>query len=122
MPALGAPPTSAVPKVRRGGGGTGTGNGTGVGAVVAGIAHGVPVLLLFGAHVVTDMEGINTGGGVAGGGAVLTACANAADGIAMAITSMLKRPTKFTFAILPAENHRKDDAAHTKPQSKPRDL
>jgi hypothetical protein len=120
MPAFGAPPTSAVPNERRGGDGTGTGSGTGVGAVVAGMAHGVPELLLFGAHVVTDMEGTNTGGGVAGGGAVLTACAKAADGIATAITSMLKRPTKLTFAILPAENHRKDNAAHTKLQSKPR--
>jgi len=120
MPALGAPPTSAVPNERRGGGGTGTGSGTGAGTVVAGMAHGVPVLLLFGAHVVTGREGMITGGGVTGGGAVLTACANAADGIATAITSMLKRPTKLTFAILPAENHRKHDAAHTKLQSKPR--
>jgi len=121
MPAFGAPPTSAVPNVRRGGAGTGTGNGTSVGTVVAGMAHGVPVLLLFGAHVVTDMEGTNTGGGVAGGGAVLTACANAADGIATAMTSTLKRLTKLTSATPPVENHRKDDAAHTKRQSKQRD-
>lgn len=90
--------------------------------MVAGIAHGVPVLLLFGAHVVTGRAGISTGGGIAGGGAVLTACPKAAvDAVAKTAASTLKRLTKLTSAILPAENHRKDDAAARKRQSKPRD-
>jgi hypothetical protein len=75
--------------------------------------------VLLGAHVVTGSDGIITGGGAAGDGAV---CPKAvADAVMKKAATMLKRLTKLTSAIPPAENHRKDDAARAERQSKPRD-
>ncbi len=87
---------------RRGGG---TGRGTGVGKLVAGIEHDVPVFVLLGTHTEAGSEGLTTGGGALAGGAVLTACANAAMEAATAATAhMLRRMTNLTLCSTPA-NH-----------------